>query len=425
MTWLVAKEPACAVDALKDARGLNMSEQNNLFTSFTTDFDQAAAGATSFSGDFKRRREAWPISKFRKGASGQEELRVRILPLPTVISKGYWIRTKSGKSYWSDSPAWDPATSTSNGPDPVAECLPTTKSTSKYVGYAIDTLHLAQLQQMGIGPERYIPYVEGQQMIMHPYRVVEISNALMQQINIIRGMKGNASDPTTGYILNIVKLDKNGKVEYQVVPGDAFPVDPSMLQDLARMAMPDIRQYHEPEPLHEIVKSLYFNGHADFNKATEMLERYKNMGKITQDEIAVALKGMNTYAEKHGGQSVATGMALPAPGLPAPGLPTPGLPQMAAPAMPTAPAFPSMPAPIAALPQAPVAPPAPAAPAFPAFNMPQAPAAPQAAAPAIPGIPSAPAIPGIPQIPGIPGIPTPAIPGIPSAPVATPPGLLD
>lgn len=403
-----------------------MSEmQNNLFTSFTTDFDNAAATAASFGGDFKRRREAWPISKFRKGASGQEELRVRILPLPTVISKGYWIRTKSGKSYWSDSPAWDPMTSTSNGPDPVAECLPTTKSTSKYIGYAIDTLHLAQLQQMGITPDRYIPYVEGQQMIMHPYRVVEISNALMQQINIIRGMKGNASDPATGYILNIVKLDKNGKVEYQVVPGDAFPVDPNTLQDLARLAMPDIRQYHEPEPLQEIVKSLYFNGHADYNKATEMLERYKNMGRITQDDIAVCMKGMNTYAEKHGGQSVATGVGL-APALAAPGLPAPGLPQAAFPGLPVAPQLPpAPPVPAPVVPQAPVAPVmpvAPVAPAMPQFALPTPPVAPVASVGAAP----APAIPGIPGIPGLPQIPgLPSIPGIPSTPVVAPPGLLD
>ena len=399
-----------------------MSElPDNLFTSFTSDFDTATSASGGYGNDFKRRRENWPVARFRKNQAGQEEMRVRILPLPTVITKGYWIRTKTGKTYWSDSPAWNPITQTSNGPDPVAEVLPAEIAKSKTIAYCIDFLHLQQLNQMGITPDKYVPYSVDQQLILHPYRVVDISSQLMQQINIIRGMKGNASDPQTGYILNMVKTVKNNKVEYQVVPGDNFPVEPWVLQDLARMNMPDIRQYHEAEPLQEIVKSLFFNGHVDHDKAVEILTRYKDMGLVEADQVSISLKGMQTYSEKHGASAskgISAGLqapALPAPGF-APSVQAPQAPVSFAPpvTLPTPPAPAQAPASFTA--PTPLAPPS--APAgFPSFNIPGVSAPESIPAPAAP-----PKFSGF-GGGGIPGLPS--IPGIPSASVNIPKGLLD
>jgi hypothetical protein len=201
-----------------------------------------------------------------------------------------------------------------------------------------------------------------------------------------------------------------------------MPIDPLVLQDLARMEMPDIRQYHEPEPLSEIVKSMFFNGHVDQPKAIEMLERYKTMELVTQDQIASTLKSMNTYAEKHGGSSATSGVSLPPAGLSAPGLPAPGFtpPGMSLPPVPQALA------PVASSVAAPVVPPVPAS-SFSSFSLPQAPAVPAPVIPQSVPAPVKPAgIPGLPSIPGLPTMPSiPGIPGIPTSPVTAPKGMLD
>jgi hypothetical protein len=370
--------------------------------------------------------------KFRKNEkTGNEEIFVRILPIAPVKVAGAWCRGK-GKNgainLYLDSSAWDPATQTFNGPDPVQE-LGIAKPNFKYVVYCVDIAHLGTLNKLGVASDRYAAYEEGAEMTWHPYRVLEISNTLMGQINNIRSLKGSASDPTTGYVMSIVRSSANNKVTYQVIPGDAYPINAEVLNDLARLQMPDIRQYHEPQPLHEQLKTLLFCGCTSYDKVISVLEGYRAAGVVKQEDYAVTLKGMTTYASARGligegGAATLAAPGLPAPGtLAAPGLPAPGmgLPQvpavaaaLALPTMPAAPAVPALPAPAA--PAIPAAPALPAAPAIPA--------APQL--PAAPAIPAAPALPAPPALPSIPAMAAPQLPGLSPAPPALPaiPGLL-
>jgi hypothetical protein len=399
-----------------------MSLEQSLFTSFdTTSFDTASEQAAQSTQRTKQRRASWPTVKFRKNEkTGNEEMLVRILPIAPVKVAGAWCRGK-GKSgtinLYLDSSAWNPTTQTFNGPDPVQE-LGISKPSFKYIVYCIDINHLGTLNKLGVASDRYAPYEEGAEMTWHPYRVLEVSNTLMGQINNIRAMRGSASDPATGYILSIVRSNASNKVSYQVIPGDgAFPIGDSVLQDLARLSMPDIRQYHEPSPLHEQLKTLLFCGCTSYDKAIQLLESYHAAGAVKQEDYAVTLKGMTTYASARGliGEGGAATLAAPglpvpgtlaAPGLPAPGLAAPGLPAVGLPSVPAVPAVPALPAavdaPVIAAPALPAVPAIPAAPALPSL--------PTMAAPALPGLPPAPpALPGLPT--GVPGLPS--LPGLP------------
>jgi hypothetical protein len=412
------------------------AEVNNLFTSYdSASFDVASEAAAAGSERTKQRRRSWPIAKFRKNEkTGNEELLVRIIPIAPVKVAGAWLRGKNSKTgaainAYLDSSAWDSATQTFNGPDPVQE-LGLAKPGFKYIVYCEDINHLGTLNKMGITPDRYLPYEEGQEMIFHPYRVLEISTTLMTQMNNIRSLKGSASDPNTGYVMLIIRSEVNKKISYQVIPGDAYPLRDGVLADLGRLGMPDIREYHEPAPLHEQLKTLLFCGITSYDKVTQVLESYRAAGQVSQNDYAATLKGMTTYASARGMIGEEGAATLAAPGLPAVGaLPAPGalaapglgipavpaLPQAAVPALPSIPAAPAVPAAPVALPSIPAAPAVPSLPSIPAAPV----------APSLPSLPQAPAAPALPTAPAVPGLPSlPSVPGLPSLPVAKP-GVLE
>lgn len=362
-----------------------------IFTTFdTSSFDAQTVQAGGQ--DQRRRRESWPILRFSQGSSGNDEVSIRILPLPTVVSKGHWVKTKNNKTYWADCSAYDPHSQTSNGVCPICS-FKIAPVTTKTIVYVIDKTHAEQLQQMGIGMDQYKAAASGQDkklMILHPYRVFEMSQTMLNQINQIRVKKGSASDPATGYLLDIIKVNNNGKVDYQAIPGTVWPIDQSILENISKCGMPDIREYHEAEPQYDIVRSLYFNGHITQDQLVSTLQSYLAQGLVTQTAIENIMKSVATYQSKLTavpGIGVAAGISAPAP--------------LAAPSLPSA-----------------------APSALPPMGMPQvAPPIPQAA-PVVPSAPSLPGLPGLPGLPsGIPGLPQiPSVPktalNIPSAPIA-------
>ena len=64
-----------------------------IFTTFdTSSFDAQTVQAGGQ--EQRRRRESWPILRFSQGSTGNDEVSIRILPLPTVVSKGHWVKTQ-------------------------------------------------------------------------------------------------------------------------------------------------------------------------------------------------------------------------------------------------------------------------------------------------------------------------------------------
>lgn len=437
---------------------------SNLFTGFNAEaFDQSASDAAkNAGGDSKRRRDDWPVLRYLAGNDGKEEVSIRILPFTPAHTKGHWVRTKNNKTFWADCPAFDPVSNTSNGTCPICQLKISNLSTNM-IAYVIDMKHYKWMHDMGLTPDRWKPIEPGTEIskAMHPFRVFSMSSSLLKSLENIRAKKGSASDAANGYYLDVVRTSTNNKIDYQIIPGERWPLDQGLVDVLAKMGMPNIAEWHEPEDHAGIVKSLFFNGHVGFEQANSILQSYVGSNVISKDQMDIAVKAMTTYAGTHNipvGNAAGAppppppaagvpGMPLPgalpgalptAPGMPAPGgLPAPGfapptgLPVAPAPvAAPFAPpaveaapvpvpappvaAAPALPAPVQAAAPAPAAIPAPPAPALPAAPALPSPV-PVAAAPAAPALPT-PAIPAAPAMPAAPVMPAPPIPTAPAAP---------
>jgi hypothetical protein len=433
-----------------------MSDAPNSLFAITDSFDQAAENATGF-GDQKKRRDSWPIVRPRKVQNGNEEMLLRILPFQTSEVAGYWLKTPKNKTFWLDSPAWDPKTKTMNGPDPIAE-VGAAKLTHRTIAYAIDMFAAQELASMGV--QQWTPAKPDATVIPHPLRVAEFSGSVMQQIKETAAMKGKAGDKDKGYIIKVVKSSKGGNSSYQVIAGDIYPITDQFIAALPTLNLPNVSDYHEPDSIDRCVMTLLFNNHISYEKGVAMLEKYKEQSLISQEAVATTVKAMTTFATKRGliGTAPVAGLGTPglaAPGLPAPGLAAPGLPapgMMGVPmgmppvgfpgttpmAPPQAPVFPQMPlsgapmgfpgAPMGfpgasitvgvsqAPAQAPAAPMAPPAPSFGFPGLPQMPSVSQAPAAPFGLAPAPPQIPGIP-VPQIPGVQMPQMPQIPVTPI--------
>jgi hypothetical protein len=326
--------------------------------------------------------------------------------------------------------------------------------------YAIDMRALRYLEKFGITRDRYQPKndqpVTADNPILHPYRILSLSNPQLTKINVIQSKRGPAGDSANGYAIVLTRMESaGGKVDYmpQGLP-DKFPLNiQEVLEDLRRLGMPDFRQWHFADNLANITKSLFFQGHVKYDKAVEMLERYAAMGKIVDLQKASAIKAMQTYATNHGLALEASapissnlqappavdaanpfqpttasfgGAELPPAGMPPIGMPVTSLPPMGAIPVPSttsispigAPPVIATPAPIEVPPAPPVATP-----------MPIPTAAPMPAPAALPFTPEAPAPMPAPMVPSAPAAPlnlapppvaTPAAPA-PMPPLAPPP----
>ena len=417
---------------------------SDLFSNFeegAKSFTEAVANATAF-GDHERRRESWPILDFRDRA----EVEIRILPIRAVKSAFHWIPTRAGnKRYPEDCPAFDAYTGVSQGRCPACEAEFAQQRAD--IVYVIDLKAKAFLDRIGCTPDKYEPYKKGQgtsmdNPIMHPYRIMQLSSAILNKLQPIMAKRGAANDLTQGYSLIISKLEKSGKIDYMPQFGQVIPLDAETLrQDLIRLQLPDSRQYHEPSSPAEIIKSLFFNGHLTYEKASEKLRSYETSGLIEGPAVGAVIKAMQTYMTNHGMAAAEplSASPLPAPslegsafGAPAANAPASNMPAagsmvapapMGAPAMEMPPAAPAAPAMQVPPPMAP----APAAPSAPAMDFPVAAPAPvipppMAPAPATPAPslmpPPAPMAPAPMPPPMAPAAPMPPAAPVPPAPMA-------
>jgi hypothetical protein len=395
-----------------------MLTDNPLYQTGMDFFDQGAS-EMNLGGAEKKEREKWPQLRFG-GNQQQGDVSLRILPFHTAHSVGHWVKTRTGKSYFEDCPAYDSVSGTINGVCPL--CNMQDAITKNLIAYVIDIKHHKWLKSIQITPDKWSPKApdaDPNQPIMHPIRFFGLSKTMLAQIQGIKERLGSSSDLKIGYVLDIIRRNNNNKIEYQVIPGEAFPIDQSLLDHITRLNLPNVKEWHQPNPLTEILRSLFFNQRISQDQLNSYLSRYMELGLITDDAKQQTLAAINTYLTKHGsvGADPNTPM-LPPPGTLPSGysnpvsMTSPNLPPNLSPNLASSPSIPGLP-PIPPPPSMP-----PAMPGIPATT-------PTSNTPTMPTIPTSPSIPPPPSLPptlpSMPTVPPPTIPNLPNVPVPPPP----